>query len=47
MRFKEFSDEELDILEDALCCEYTGCYLIFEIRKERERRTKLKGEQEC
>lgn len=44
MRFKDFSDKELDILEDALCCEYAGCYLIYEIRKERERRAELKGE---
>lgn len=44
MRFEDFSDKELDILEDALCCEYAGCYLIFEIRRERERRADLKGE---
>lgn len=44
MRFKDFSDKELDILEDALCCEYAGYYLIYEIRKERERRAELKGD---
>lgn len=44
MRFKDFSDKELDILEDALCCEYAGCYLIFEIRRERERREELNKE---
>lgn len=44
MRFKDFTDDELDILEDALCFEYGGCYLIFEIRRERERREELKGE---
>ena len=44
MRFKDFSDKELDILEDALCCEYAGCYLISEIRREKERRSELKGE---
>lgn len=45
MRFKDFSDNELDILEDALCCEYPGCYLIFEIRREREHRTELEEER--
>ena len=44
MRFKAFSDKELYILEDALCCEYAGYYLIYEIRRERERRAELKGE---
>lgn len=42
MRFKDFSDKELDILEDALCCEYAGYYLISEIRREREHRAELK-----
>ena len=44
MKFKDFTDNELDILEDALCCEYAGCYLIYEIRKERERRRMINGE---
>lgn len=44
MRFKDFTDEELDILEDSLC-EYGCCkYMIDEIRRERDRRRLAIGE---
>ena len=39
MRFKDFTDEELDVLEDALC-EYGNKTLIKEIRFERDKREK-------
>lgn len=40
-RFSNFTDDELDTLEDA-CCQVGAKWLVDEIRAERERRYKYR-----
>ena len=44
-RFKMFTDEELDAMEEAFCFERLTS-LVFEVRREREYRERKKAESE-
>lgn len=44
-RFSDFTDDELDMMEEAFCNEGLK-YLVFEIRKERSSRSLLQAGSE-
>lgn len=44
-RFSNFTDDELDVMEEAFCNEGLK-YLVFEIRKEQSSRSLLQEESE-